>query len=163
MGMFFGRYNDQIRHMQFFFREWSVTFRASMSSSFTTSKQCYIKTINCLDNCSRNCFCNGCCPGNLAPFRIWEWIMGLNFFVVSIKESENQFADGRQEMILLTRRRNNFPRRPSGAPLHTLSKWYDVSIGCVTPSLILGSVLLYLRSPMGGCCSISDDLSYSYW
>ena len=28
----------------------------------------------------------------------------------------------------------------------------------VAPPLILGTVLLYLRSPKGGCCSISDDL-----
>ena len=30
------------------------------------------------------------------------------------------------------------------------------------PLLILDSVLLYLRSPKGGCCLISDDLSCSY-
>ena len=27
------------------------------------------------------------------------------------------------------------------------------------PPLFWGSVLLYLRSPKGGCCSVSDDLS----
>ena len=53
------------------------------------------------------------------------------------------------------------PKRPSGAPLHTLSKVYDVPVGFVTPPLILGSVLLCLRSPKGGCCSISDGLSSS--
>ena len=29
--------------------------------------------------------------------------------------------------------RNYFPKRPSGAPLHTLSKLYDVPVGFVTP------------------------------
>ena len=29
--------------------------------------------------------------------------------------------------------RNCFPKRPSGAPLHTLSKLYDVPVGFVTP------------------------------
>ena len=29
--------------------------------------------------------------------------------------------------------RNNFPKRPSGAPLHTLSRLYDVPVGFVTP------------------------------
>ena len=29
--------------------------------------------------------------------------------------------------------RNYFPKRPSGAPLHTLSKLYDVPVGYVTP------------------------------
>ena len=29
--------------------------------------------------------------------------------------------------------RNYFPKRPSGAPLHTLSKLYDVPVGYVPP------------------------------
>ena len=29
--------------------------------------------------------------------------------------------------------RNYFPKRPSGAPLHTLSKLYDVPVGFLTP------------------------------
>ena len=29
--------------------------------------------------------------------------------------------------------RNYFPKRPSGASLHTLSKLYDVPVGFVTP------------------------------
>ena len=29
--------------------------------------------------------------------------------------------------------RNYFPKRPSGAPLHTLSKLYDVPVGFVNP------------------------------
>ena len=33
--------------------------------------------------------------------------------------------------------RNYFPKRPSGAPLHTLPKLYDVPVGFVTPPPIL--------------------------
>ena len=56
--------------------------------------------------------------------------------------------------------RNNFPKLPSGAPLHTMCKL----VGFVPPPppLILGGALLYLRSLKGGCCSISDDLSCSF-
>ena len=57
--------------------------------------------------------------------------------------------------------RNYFPKLPSGAPLHTLSKLSDILFGFVTPLLFGGCVLLYLRSPKSGCCSISDDLSSS--
>ena len=57
--------------------------------------------------------------------------------------------------------RNYFPKRPSGALLHTLSKLYDVPVGFVTPPPFWGWVLLILRSPKGGCCSISVDLSCS--
>ena len=32
--------------------------------------------------------------------------------------------------------RNNFPKRSSSAPIHTLSKLYDVPVGFVTPPLI---------------------------
>ena len=35
--------------------------------------------------------------------------------------------------ILASLMRNYFPKRPSGAPLHTLSKLYDVPVGFVTP------------------------------
>ena len=64
--------------------------------------------------------------------------------------------------ILASLMRNYFPKRPSGAPLHTLSKLYDVPVGFVTPPpLFWGWILLILRSPKGGCCSISDDLSCS--
>ena len=59
--------------------------------------------------------------------------------------------------------RNYFPKRPSGAPLHTLSKLYDVPVGFVTPPYFEAEILLILRSPKGGCCSISDDLSCSYY
>ena len=64
--------------------------------------------------------------------------------------------------LLASLMRNYFPERPSGAPLHTLSKLYDVPVGFVTPPpLIWGSVLLYMRSLKDGCCSISDELSCS--
>ena len=58
--------------------------------------------------------------------------------------------------------RNYFPKRTSGAPLYTLSKLYDAPVVFVSPPLFWGSVLLYLRSPRGGCCSLSDDLSCYY-
>ena len=48
------------------------------------------------------------------------------------------------------------------ASLLSLSKLYDVPVGFVPPPLFWGSVLLYLRLPKSGCCSISDDLSCSY-
>ena len=51
--------------------------------------------------------------------------------------------------------RNYFPKQHSGVPLHTLSKLYDVSVGFV------GNLLRYFRLPMGGCCSVLDDLSSS--
>ena len=35
--------------------------------------------------------------------------------------------------------RNYFPKRLSGAPLHTLSKLYDVPVGFVPPSLLCES------------------------
>ena len=62
--------------------------------------------------------------------------------------------------LLASLMRNYFPKRQSRALLHTLSKLYDVPVGFVSP-LFSRCVLLYLRSPKGGCCSISDDLSCS--
>ena len=35
--------------------------------------------------------------------------------------------------LLASLMRNNFPNRPSGAPLHTLSKFHDVPVGFVAP------------------------------
>ena len=32
--------------------------------------------------------------------------------------------------------RNYFPKRPSGAPLYTLSKLYDVPVGFVLPPIL---------------------------
>ena len=63
--------------------------------------------------------------------------------------------------LLASLMRNYFPKRPSGSPLHTLSKLYDVPVGFEPTPLFWGSILLILRSPKGGCCSISDDLSCS--
>ena len=56
---------------------------------------------------------------------------------------------------------NYFPKRPSGAPLHTLSKLYDVPVGFVNPIPILRLNIAYFAVAKGGCCSISDDLSCS--
>ena len=39
--------------------------------------------------------------------------------------------------LLASLMRNYFPKRPSGAPLHTLSKLYDVPVGFVPPPPIL--------------------------
>ena len=54
---------------------------------------------------------------------------------------------------------NKFRKQFENLPLHTLSKFYDVSAGSIpTPSLlILDSLLLYLRSPKNGCSSTSVD------
>ena len=57
--------------------------------------------------------------------------------------------------LLASLRRNDFPKRKSDAPLHTLSKLYDVPVGFVFP-LFWGSVLLYLRSRKDGWCSILE-------
>ena len=53
-----------------------------------------------------------------------------------------------------------FSETAVGAPLANLSKLYDVPFG-FNPPFIGSSVLLYLQSPKGGCCLISDDLSCS--
>ena len=46
--------------------------------------------------------------------------------------------------LLASLMRNYFPKRPSGAPLHTLSKLYDVPVGFVPPpSLFCGWILLF--------------------
>ena len=39
--------------------------------------------------------------------------------------------------LLTSLMRNYFPKRTSGASLHTLSKLYDVPVGVVTPSPLL--------------------------
>ena len=46
------------------------------------------------------------------------------------------------------------------ASIHTLSKLHDVPVGFVSPPL-LRLCIAFLCSPKGGCCSISDDLSFS--
>ena len=45
--------------------------------------------------------------------------------------------------------RNYFPKRPSGAPLHTLSKLYDVPVGYVPPPLILRLNIAYFAVAEG--------------
>ena len=73
---------------------------------------------------------------------------------------------GLLSILLASLMRNYFPKRPSGALIHTLSKLYDVPVGFLTPPPpFWGCVLLYSWSPKGGCCSISDDLSCSltFW
>ena len=57
---------------------------------------------------------------------------------------------------------NNFPKRPSGELLYSIIKFKDVPVGLWhPPPLIWGRVLLYLQLPKGGCCSISNYLSWS--
>ena len=43
------------------------------------------------------------------------------------------FGRGGPQKLLASLMRNYFPKWPSGAPLHTLSKLYDVPVGYVTP------------------------------
>ena len=66
-------------------------------------------------------------------------------------------------ILLSSLMRNDFPKRQSGAPLHTLSTFYMIfPLVLNTPTLFEAVyVLLYLQSPKGGCYSISDDLSCS--
>ena len=41
--------------------------------------------------------------------------------------------------------RNYFPKRPSGAPLHTISKLYDVPVGfCSLPAPSIGAVCCFI-------------------
>ena len=40
--------------------------------------------------------------------------------------------------------RNYFPKRPSGAQLHTLSKLYDVPVGFVTPPPYFEAVYCFI-------------------
>ena len=63
--------------------------------------------------------------------------------------------------LLASLMRSYFPKCTSGASLHILSKLYDVPDGFYLLPL-LGSVLLNLRLPKGGCCSLSDDLSFLF-
>ena len=85
----------------------------------------------------------------------WRWLFGPFRYMLI------QTVRLNLSKLLASLMRNYFPKRPSGAPLHTLSKLYDVPVGFVTPPLFWGCVLLYLRSRKGGCCSILDDLSCS--
>ena len=51
--------------------------------------------------------------------------------------------------LLASLMRNYFPKRPSGAPLHTLSKLYDVPVGFVTPPPILRLYIAYFAVAEG--------------
>ena len=51
--------------------------------------------------------------------------------------------------LLASLMRNYFPKRPSGAPLHTLSKLYDVPVGFVPPPPILRLNIAYFAVAEG--------------
>ena len=53
--------------------------------------------------------------------------------------------------------KNYFSKRPSGAPLHTLSKLYDVPVGVVAP-LLWGSVFIGAR-----LMHVGDSSIYLNW
>ena len=63
--------------------------------------------------------------------------------------------------LLVSLIRNYYLKRTSGAPLHTLSKLYDVPVGIV-PHPLLRQCMAIFQSPKDGCCSISDDFSCSW-
>ena len=59
--------------------------------------------------------------------------------------------------------RNIFPKRPSGASLHTLSKLNDVNVHLVMlPPSFEAVYCFILQSPKDGCCFTTDDLSCSW-
>ena len=63
-------------------------------------------------------------------------------------------------LILAALLRNYFFKRPSGAPLHTLSNLYDVPVCSVPPPPYFDAVYcFYMRSPKGGCCSIKKEMT----
>ena len=84
---------------------------------------------------------------SLCPFEhsadVWAFVIGLSqissFFSFVIK------------IICIPDEDYNFTKRPSGGPLHTLPKIYDVPFGFCPLTLTFGSIVLYLRSP-NGCC-----------
>ena len=51
--------------------------------------------------------------------------------------------------LLASLMRNYFPKRPSGAPLHTLSKLYDVPVGFEPPPPILRLNIAYFAVAEG--------------
>ena len=52
-------------------------------------------------------------------------------------------SKAQQRIPLLLLSRNYFPKRPSGAPFHTLSKLYDVPVGFVPPSYFQAEYCLF--------------------
>ena len=63
--------------------------------------------------------------------------------------------------LLAALMRNNLPKWPSGAPLHDLSKFYNVVFGFAHPLFIWDNVLLYLR-PTSDCYRVVVYLSSSW-
>ena len=45
--------------------------------------------------------------------------------------------------LLASLMRNYFPKRPSGAPLLTVSKLYDVPVGFVSPPLLMQCIAVF--------------------
>ena len=65
--------------------------------------------------------------------------------------------------LLASLMKNYFPKRPSGAPRHTLSKLNDVPVGFVNSSLIWRLwIALFAVAEGFTVAPISDDLSCSY-
>ena len=56
--------------------------------------------------------------------------------------------------LLASLMRNYFPKRPSGALPHTLSKLYYVPVGFVIPTFLRMYRFICGTSPKGDCCSI---------
>ena len=63
-------------------------------------------------------------------------ILEIHYFVLVVNLPAKMLLKilfGFLSKLLASLMRNNFPKRPSGAPLHTLSKLYDVPVGFVNP------------------------------
>ena len=71
----------------------------------------------------------------------WRWLFGP--FRCKYK------LFGLLSTLLASLMRNYFPKQPSGAPLHTLSKLYDVPVGFVTPPPILRLNIAYFAVAEG--------------
>ena len=131
--------------------------------------QGYVYYNECLYHC--NCkyveniliLAKGSTKVSSCSFVIWRFYKQYNYVNLSAKGTLLKILTGRVlSKFLASLMRNYFPKRPPGTAHHILSKLYDVPVYFVNPlPLLLGSVLLYLLSPKGVCCSISDDLSCS--
>ena len=69
------------------------------------------------------------------------------FSILLLKLKYKQF--GLLSKLLASLMRNYFPKRPSGAPLHTLSKLYDVPVGFEPPPPILRLNIAYFAVAEG--------------
>ena len=56
------------------------------------------------------------------------------YFIIYISATAALYFKVLGYLLLTSLMRNYIPKRASGAPIYTLSKLYDVSFGCVTPS-----------------------------